>query len=80
MFGKMTVFGFGREYPCCDGYMDNFPSHFTIGFNDDLTYAGNTKIIDSSYQDLQSTIGSVQSSCGSEGHLYKVFLPAMIKD
>ena len=31
MENNMTVFGFGRQYPCCDKYLTAVPAHLTIG-------------------------------------------------
>jgi len=39
MEGNMTVFGFGREYPCCESYLTRVPAHFTIGLVDSRDYA-----------------------------------------
>jgi len=39
MEGNMTVFGFGREYRCCDSYLTRVPAHFTIGLVDTRDYS-----------------------------------------
>jgi hypothetical protein len=59
--------------------MDTFPGHFTIGFTGNSTFENNAKVIDSSYQDLQTSIGAVESSCGDEVYWSHVFLPAILK-
>jgi len=74
MNGEMTVWGFGRTYPCCNPSMDIFPGHFTIGFADETTFEATSKIIDSSYQDLAITQGAAEfNDCVSLPHW--AFLP-----
>jgi hypothetical protein len=51
MEGNMTVFGFGRQYPCCGKYLNTVPATFTIGFGEDSLNALGS--INSSSRDLQ---------------------------
>ena len=60
MQGNMTVFGFGRQYRCCDTYMTTVPVHLTIGFAeaDDFEQVG--KVINSAYTEPEISILSVE--------------------
>jgi hypothetical protein len=78
MQGNMTVWGFGRTYPCCNPSIDIFPGHFTVGFTDEPTFEATSKVIDSSYQDLTITQGAAESSdCVSLPP--RAFLPLILR-
>lgn len=52
MENNMTVFGFGRQDPCCTRYLTAVPQTFTMGFSEDSSFAGASRVINSSYQEL----------------------------
>jgi hypothetical protein len=57
MRGEMVVFGFGRQYRCCDTYMDRVPAHFTVGFAEDSTFSRVEETVNSAYQPVSVTLG-----------------------
>ena len=60
--GRMTVFGFGRG-PRAEGWqrLMAVPTHLTIGFAEDSTFPEASRIINSSYQALDISIGSPET-------------------
>ncbi len=42
---EMVVFGFGRQYRCCDTYMSEVPAYFTVGFSEDSSFASVQKAV-----------------------------------
>ena len=60
MEGNMTVFGFGRQYKCCDTYMTTLPAHLTIGFAEDDSFQQVSKVINCAYQPLQISVTAPQ--------------------
>lgn len=61
MEGNMMVFGFGRQYPCCDTYLTEVPAHLTIGFVETNTYSEVSKVIQSAYKEIEINIGKAES-------------------
>ncbi|MEO8167609.1 MAG: T9SS type A sorting domain-containing protein, partial [bacterium] len=53
---NMTVFGFGRQFQCCDRYLTAVPMHLTIGFAEDSVAALAT--LSGSSRDLNVSLGS----------------------
>ncbi|MFN0158705.1 MAG: immunoglobulin domain-containing protein [Bacteroidota bacterium] len=62
MDGNMTVFGFGRQDPCCTRYLTAIPQTFTIGFAPDSTFGPATQTIRAAYKDLQITSGAPETN------------------
>ena len=56
MESNMTVFGFGRQFQCCDRYLTAVPMHLTIGFAEDSSAAIST--LNASSRDLNISLGS----------------------
>lgn len=56
--GGMTVFGFGRQDPCCTRYLSEVPAHFTLGF---ATTASVTSTLNSAYTALSTSTGQPQA-------------------
>jgi hypothetical protein len=54
MQDNMTVFGFGRQDPCCTKYLSAVPAHFTIGFGVSSTI---TQTLNSAYINLSVSQG-----------------------
>jgi len=54
---EMVVFGFGRQYRCCDTYMDLVPAHFTVGFAEDSAFALVEAEVNSAYRPVSVTVG-----------------------
>jgi len=54
---EMVVFGFGRQYRCCDKYMDLVPAHFTVGFAEDSTFAGVEEKVNSAFRPVSISVG-----------------------
>lgn len=57
----MSVFGFGRQDPCCLRYLDTAPQTFTFGFGEDSSFAGASRTIYSAYKDLAVSLDEPQS-------------------
>ena len=55
----MTVFGFARDLTV-DSFFNSTPQQFTMGFSEDTTFSGATKVILASYKDLPGTVGSAE--------------------
>jgi hypothetical protein len=53
MQGNMTVFGFGRQYRCCEKYLTGVPAQFSIGFAETAEFGEVTKRIDSAFRPLE---------------------------
>jgi hypothetical protein len=53
MEGNMTVFGFGRQYRCCEKYLTAVPAEFTIGFAETANFRQASKVIDSAFRSLR---------------------------
>jgi hypothetical protein len=53
MQGNMTVFGFGRQYRCCEKYLTAIPAEFTLGFVEAVDFGQVAKVIDSVFRDLR---------------------------
>ncbi|MGA9118078.1 MAG: T9SS type A sorting domain-containing protein [Bacteroidota bacterium] len=53
----MTVFGFSRDYTTTS-YFNSAPQHFTMGFSEDTTFAGASKVISSSFKSIAGSLGS----------------------
>ena len=60
MQGNMTVFGFGRQYRCCDTYMTAVPAHLTIGFAEDNNFEQVGKVINSAYTEPEISVLPVE--------------------
>jgi len=60
MNGEMTVFGFGRQYRCCEKYLDAVPNQFTIGLAETSSHAAVVERINSSYQPLTVEISPIE--------------------
>lgn len=56
MEGNMTVFGFGRQYRCCEKYLTAVPAHFTVGFAETADLERAVKFIESAVRPLQIKI------------------------
>jgi len=55
----MTVFGFGRDL-VVGSYFDVAPQHFTIGFSEDSSFAGASKVIASAFRPISGTPGTTE--------------------
>ncbi len=55
---NMTVFGFGREYRCCEKYLTAVPAHLTIGFAENNDFEEIKKVIESAYKPLTISVGA----------------------
>jgi len=60
MQDNMTVFGFGRQYTCCDRYMTAAPAHFTVGLADASSIDEALAIIEGNWRALQVTVGEAE--------------------
>ncbi|HKJ67267.1 MAG TPA: hypothetical protein VKA68_04870, partial [bacterium] len=60
MEGNMTVFGFGREYPCCDQYLSEVPAQFTIGVVESREYAEIAEFVQMIRQEPDVKLGRVE--------------------
>jgi hypothetical protein len=56
MQGNMTVFGFGRQYRCCEKYLTQVPAQFTVGFAETADFGHVRKFIDSAFRPLRIRI------------------------
>lgn len=54
----MTVFGFGRQDPCCTRFLSQVPAHFTLGF---ATTTSVTSTLNSAYLALSTATGQPQA-------------------
>jgi len=61
MQDNMTVFGFGRQYTCCDRYMTAAPAHFTVGLADATSIDEALPIIEGNWRPLQVTVGTPEA-------------------
>lgn len=61
MDGNMTVFGFGRQDPCCTRYLSAVPQSFTFGLSDDTTFVGASRVIKGAYRDLIVHAGNMET-------------------
>ncbi len=50
MENNMTVFGFGRQYRCCDRYLTAVPAKLSIGFAETSRFPDIRRIVDSTLQ------------------------------
>jgi len=57
MENNMTVFGFGRQYTCCDRYMTAAPAAFTVGLADAASIDEALPIIEGNWRPLQVAVG-----------------------
>jgi len=55
----MTVFGFSRDLGVTSFY-NSVPQHFTMGFSEDTTFSGASKVILASYKDIPGTLGTAE--------------------
>lgn len=53
MENNMTVFGFGRQYRCCDRYLTAVPAKLSIGFAETNRFPEIRRIVDSTLQPLR---------------------------
>jgi hypothetical protein len=53
MQSNMTVFGFGRQYRCCEKYLTSVPGEFTIGFAETADLERLVRVIDSAFRPVQ---------------------------
>ncbi len=53
----MTVFGFSRDL-VVTSFFNSVPQHFTMGFSEDTTFSGASKVILASYKDIPGTLGT----------------------
>jgi hypothetical protein len=56
MQGNMTVFGFGRQYRCCEKYLTRTPAQFTIGFAETAEFDQVKKFVDSAFRPLEIAV------------------------
>jgi hypothetical protein len=56
MEGNMTVFGFGRQYRCCEKYLRAVPAHFTIGLVETADLDRAIKFLESAVRPLSIRI------------------------
>jgi hypothetical protein len=62
MENNMTVFGFGRQYRCCDRYLTAVPAKLTIGFAETKQFPEILKIVESTLQPLDINISNIEKS------------------
>jgi hypothetical protein len=55
----MTVFGFGRDL-VVGSYFNVVPQHFTVGFSEDSSFAGASRIIASAFRPIGGTLGQTE--------------------
>ena len=60
MDDKMTVFGFGRKYRCCERYLTKVPAHFTLGLVEDSGHFTVSKIIGAAFQSPVISTGKIE--------------------
>lgn len=60
MDGNMTVFGFGRQYRCCNRYLTQAPAHFTLGLVEESNFSAVSNVINSAMQDVASRVGKAE--------------------
>ncbi len=60
MEGNMTVFGFGREYKCCEKSLTKTPAEFTIGFVKSSEHDAVAAAIEGAYRNLVVSKGPVE--------------------
>jgi hypothetical protein len=60
MEGNMTVFGFGRQYPCCDKYLTAVPNRFTVGLAEAANFATAAPLVEAAWRDLAVTVGAAE--------------------
>lgn len=67
MENNMTVFGFGRQWQCCDRYLTQIPTRLTIGFAEDSLMAAQT--INGAFENLSITFGQpvINSATQADG-------------
>jgi hypothetical protein len=53
MQGNMTVFGFGRQYRCCEKYLTAVPAQFTVGFAETADFDLAAARINSAFRPLR---------------------------
>ena len=56
MEGNMTVFGFGRQYRCCEKYLTAVPAHFTVGLAETADLDRAVKFVESAVRPLSIRI------------------------
>ncbi|MBN2287901.1 MAG: hypothetical protein JXQ83_01115 [Candidatus Glassbacteria bacterium] len=61
---EMVVFGFGRQYRCCDTYMDLVPAHFTVGFAEDSSFAQVERQVASAFRPVGISVGAPERKPG----------------
>jgi hypothetical protein len=66
MQDNMTVFGFGRQYTCCDRYMTEAPATFTVGLADATSMDEALPVIEGNWRTLQVTVGAPESMIEDE--------------
>ncbi len=66
MQDNMTVFGFGRQYTCCDMYMTAAPATFTVGLGEATTIDEAKAVIDGAWRPLVVTAGSPEAKTEDE--------------
>ncbi len=71
MESNMTVFGFGRQFQCCDRYLTAIPMHLTIGFAEDSSATVST--INGASRDMDISLGSPSTTAV---RTYEDILPA----
>jgi hypothetical protein len=60
MEGNMVVFGFGREYHCCERFLTAVPAQYTIGFAGEGIYDAASRIIESAYRDIHVYVSTLE--------------------
>ncbi len=55
----MTVFGFSRDL-VVTSFFNSVPQHFTMGFSEDTTFNGASKVVLASYKNIPGTLGSAE--------------------
>lgn len=58
---NMTIFGFGRQDPCCTKLLTTVPQNFTVGFADDSTFSSTSQVVNAAYQEMQALQSAPQS-------------------
>ncbi len=61
MDDKMTVFGFGRKYRCCERFLTKTPAHFTLGLIEDSGHFTVSKTIGAAFQSPVISTGKIES-------------------
>ena len=58
---NMTVFGFGRQQPCCDAYLTTVPDRFTYGLAEVQSFAEAAQLIEGVWRELDVTVSPAEA-------------------